>query len=107
MYWDLLKVDFFLCQKCSNKCLVSFATITISLTYVLRLGVFGVQWSMFVDKGRQGGVILFVESIRFFGWILNQFRRKEICFHFSLLILWYLRKETVALFWGLGVKNLE
>ena len=24
---------------------------------------------MFVDKGQQGGVILFVESIRFFGWI--------------------------------------
>ena len=37
---------------------------------------------MFVDKGRQGGVILFVESIRFFGWIINQFRSKEICFHF-------------------------
>ena len=37
---------------------------------------------MFVDKGRQGGVILFVESIRFFGWIVNQFRSKVICFHF-------------------------
>ena len=37
---------------------------------------------MFVDKGRQGGVILFVESIRFFGGIINQFRSKEICFHF-------------------------
>ena len=37
---------------------------------------------MFVDKGRQGGVILFVESIRFFGWIIDQFRSKEIYFHF-------------------------
>ena len=37
---------------------------------------------MFVDKVRQGGVILFVESIRFFGRIINQFRSKEICFHF-------------------------
>ena len=37
---------------------------------------------MFVDKGRQGGVILFVESIRLFGWIINQFRIKQICFHF-------------------------
>ena len=37
---------------------------------------------MFVDKGRQGGVILFVDSTRFFGWIINQFRSKEICSHF-------------------------
>ena len=37
---------------------------------------------MFVDKGQQGGMILFVESIRFFGWIIDQFRSKEICFHF-------------------------
>ena len=29
----------------------------------------GVWWSMFVDKGQQGGVILFVERIRFFGRI--------------------------------------
>ena len=36
---------------------------------------------MFVDKSQQGGVILFVESIRFFGWIINQFRSKEIYFH--------------------------
>ena len=37
---------------------------------------------MIVDKGRQGGVILFVESIRFFKRIINRFRSKEICFHF-------------------------
>ena len=51
--------------------------------------------------------ILFVESIRFFGWIVNQFRSKEICFHFSLSMLWYLQKETVALFWDLGVKKFR
>ena len=46
--------------------------------------MFGVWWSMFVNKGRQGGVILFVDSSRFFGRIINQFRSKlkEICFHF-------------------------
>ena len=37
---------------------------------------------MCVDKGRQGGVILFVDSIRFFGQIINQFRSKEISFLF-------------------------
>ena len=40
---------------------------------------------MFVDKGSQGGVILFVESIRFFRRIVNQFRSKEICFHFLFI----------------------
>ena len=40
---------------------------------------------MFVDKGGQGSVILFVESIRFFWWIINQFRSKEICFHFFFI----------------------
>ena len=33
---------------------------------ILFLGVFGVYWSVFVNTGRQGGVISFVESIRFF-----------------------------------------
>ena len=33
MYWDLLKVDLFRHQIRSNKCLVSFATITVSLTH--------------------------------------------------------------------------
>ena len=33
MYWDLLKVDLFLCQMHSNKCLASFAAITVSLTH--------------------------------------------------------------------------
>ena len=40
---------------------------------------------MFVDKGGQGSVTLFVESIRFFGRIINQFRSKEICFHFLFI----------------------
>ena len=95
MYWDLLKVDLFLHQMRSNKRLVSFATITL-LYYlfcdVLRLCVFGMQWSMFVNKGQQGGVILFVESIRFFGWIINQSRSKEICFCFLLVDFMVFRK---------------
>ena len=33
MNWDLLKVDLFLCQMCSNKRLVSFAAITVLLTH--------------------------------------------------------------------------
>ena len=39
---------------------------------------------MFVGKGRKGCVILFVESIRFLGLIINQFS-KEICFHFLFI----------------------
>ena len=30
---------------------------------VLYLGVFGMWWCMFVDKGRKGSVILFIESV--------------------------------------------
>ena len=33
MYWDLLKVDLFLHQICSIKCLVSFVVITVLLTH--------------------------------------------------------------------------
>ena len=40
---------------------------------------------MFVDKGGQGSDILFVESIRLLGLIINQFRSKEICFHFLFI----------------------
>ena len=53
---------------------------------------------MFVDKGQQGSVILFVDSIRFFGWIIDQFGSQEIRFHFLFFDLWYFRKEKVALF---------
>ena len=60
------------------------------------------------NKGGQGGVILFVESISFLGWIINQFRSKEICFHFLIInLLVFLRKVTVALFWDLGVKKFR
>ena len=38
---------------------------------VLRLGVYGMRWCMFVSKGGQGSMILFVESIGFLGWIIN------------------------------------
>ena len=33
MYWDLLKVYLFLRLMCSNKHLVSFSAITVSLTH--------------------------------------------------------------------------
>ena len=38
---------------------------------VLHLGMFGMKWCMFVNKGGQGGVILFVESISIFGWVVD------------------------------------
>ena len=85
MYLQQLKVDLFLCQMRSSKCLVSFAAITVLLTHhgmYFALVCLMCKWSMFVDKGRQGGVILFLESIMFFGWIVNQFRSKEIFFYF-------------------------
>ena len=53
---------------------------------------------MFVDKGRQGGVILFVESIRSLDGLLISSEARRSAFIFSLSILWYFRKETVALF---------
>ena len=50
-------------------------------------------------------MILFVESIRLFGRILISSEAKRSAFIFSLSILWYVQKETVALFWDLGVKK--
>ena len=38
---------------------------------VLRLGMFGMRWCEFVNKGGQGSVILFVESIGFLGGIID------------------------------------
>ena len=38
---------------------------------VLRLGMFGMKWCVFVKKGGQGGVILFVESISILRWVVN------------------------------------
>ena len=39
---------------------------------VFHLGVFGMTWCMFVNKGGQGSVILFVESIGFLGRIVTK-----------------------------------
>ena len=58
---------------------------------VLYLGVFD------VDKGGQGGVMLFVNiSGSLDGLLISSETRRSI-FIFSLSILWYLRKVTVAL----------
>ena len=76
MYRDLLKVDLSLRQMHSNKRLVSFAAITVSLTHpgmYFALVCLVCSGAFFVDNGRQGGVILFVKSIRFSGWIIDQF----------------------------------
>ena len=55
---------------------------------------------MFVNKGRQGGVILFVESIRFFERIINQFRSKEICFHFLFINVMVFTKGDSSIILG-------
>ena len=57
----------FCCSYSFTECLVSFAALTASQN-VLHLGVFGMRWCMFVDKGQQGTVILHVQSISFLGW---------------------------------------
>ena len=69
MYWDLLKVDLFLCQMLD----LIFGNYRFSGPFwnVLCLGVFGMRWCMFVNKGGQGSVILFVESIDLLRWIIN------------------------------------
>ena len=57
MYWDLLKVDLFRRQIRSNKHLVSFAAITVSLTHpginfaLVFLVCGGAYLSIRVDKG--------------------------------------------------------
>ena len=56
MYWDLLKVDLSLRQMRSNKRLVSFAAITVSLTHprmyfaLVCLVCSGARLSIRVDK---------------------------------------------------------
>ena len=85
MYWDLLKVDLFRCHIRSNKCLVlwfNYRFVHPSWD-VLRLGIFGVWWCMFVNKGGQGSVR--EESVSFLGWIIKEFRSKEICFQFLFI----------------------
>ena len=49
-------------------CTYSFAN---PYSDVFRLGMFGMRWYMFVNKGGQGSVILFVESIGFLGQIID------------------------------------
>ena len=56
---------------------------------------------MFVDKGGQGCVILFVESIRF----INQFRSKEICSHFLFISLMVFMNSNSSI--SLGSKGYE
>ena len=66
MYWDLLKVDLFLLGLfCRN-----YRFVNPSWD-VLRLGMFGTRWCMFVNKVGQGGVILFIESVGILGWIIK------------------------------------
>ena len=63
MYWDLLMVDLFLRQMRSNKCLVSFAAIMVSLTHpgmYFTLMCLVCNGCRFVDKGGQGSAILFL-----------------------------------------------
>ena len=72
---DLLKVALFLCQMRLNKC---------PSWNVLHLGMFGMKWCMFVDKGRQGRDIACTKS-RLPWRIVKLFRSKEICFHFPFI----------------------
>ena len=65
---------------------------------VLCLGIFGVWWCMFVDKGGQGSMILF---------LLSSSEARRSVFNFSLSILWYLGKVTVALVWDMGVERFR
>ena len=69
--------------------------------------MFGMWWYMFVDKVGQGSVILFIESVSFLGWIqISSSKARRSVFIFSLsILLWYLRKVTVALVWDMGVER--
>ena len=73
MYWDLLKVDLSLCQMRSNKRLVSFAAITVSLT---RPGMYFALVCL-LCSGTCLSIrwydIVVSESIWLFGWIIDQF----------------------------------
>ena len=65
MYCDLLKVDFFLCQMHSYKCLISFATIMLLFTHPVQcLDMFGVRLSIFGNQAWQGWVIFAVQKHR-------------------------------------------
>ena len=62
---------------------------------------------MFIDKGGQGSVILFVENIRFFGRIVDQFRSKEICFHFLFINFLVFTKGDSSISLGSRVYEIE
>ena len=70
---------------------------------VLCLGIFGVRWCIFVNKGGQSSMILFIKSVGF----LSSSEARRSVFNLSLSILWYLRKVTVALVWVVGVERLR
>ena len=101
MYLDLLKVDLFLCQMRSNKGSVSFAAITMSLTHpgmyfaLVCLVCSGACLSIRVDKVVR--YCLWRVSGSLDGLLISSEARRS-AFIFSLSILWYFRKETVALF---------
>ena len=74
MYWDLLRVDLFSAPNTFKQMLGLFCCnyrLVNPSWDVLRLGMFGMWWCMFVNKGRLGGVILFIESVGFLGWIIK------------------------------------
>ena len=74
IHWDLLKVDLFFLFDVFEQTFGFFCHYYsfVDLSWnVLRLDMFGIRWCMFVDKGQQGTVILFVQSIGFLGWIIK------------------------------------
>ena len=73
---------------------------------VLSLGMFSVRWCIFVNKSRQGRMVLVVQSIGFF-WRIDKEFRSNIFFHFLFVNLWYLRKVTAALIWDIGVERFR
>ena len=54
---------------------------------VLCLGMFGMKWCVFVNKGGQSGVILLVKSITSLDGLLIESEAMRSVFIFSLLIL--------------------
>ena len=106
MYWDLLKVDLFRLQIRSNNHLVSFAAINVSFNpnpgTNFALVFLCVWWCMFVDKGGQGTVKLFIESVGFLGWIMKYFRSKEICFQVIFINFVVLTKGDISISLGYG-----
>ena len=57
---------------------VRFISVPNPFEQTLRLGMFGMKWCVFVNKGGQGGVILFIESISILRRVV--IRSYKICF---------------------------